>query len=134
MVLNGANWIWTQEEGERNSYVEFFSSFKYSGGNVNIAIWTDSDYVLFLNGKFVCSNQYGGYDHYKIYDTIDLSKYAIVGENKLAILVWYFAATAVWETKGGADAFGKAGSLCQGWSAVPVYFYHKLGLVKKIQN
>ena len=34
-------------------------------------------------------------------------------------------ATSFWETVEGADAFGKAGSLCHGWSAVPAYLYLK---------
>ena len=33
-------------------------------------------------------------------------------------------ATTFWETLEGADAFHRAGSLCHGWSAVPVYFYY----------
>lgn len=36
----------------------------------------------------------------------------------------YRGATSFWETKKGADAFGQAGSLCHGWSAIPVYFYY----------
>ena len=35
-------------------------------------------------------------------------------------------ATATWETIEGAAAFANAGSLCHGWSAIPVYYYHKL--------
>ncbi len=35
-------------------------------------------------------------------------------------------ATSFWETAEGAPAFGGAGSLCHGWSAIPVYYYHKL--------
>lgn len=34
-------------------------------------------------------------------------------------------ATAAWETIDGAVAFGNAGSLCHGWSAMPIYYYHK---------
>ena len=34
----------------------------------------------------------------------------------------------VWETIGGAEDFKGAGSLCHGWSAIPIYFYHKLGV------
>lgn len=30
----------------------------------------------------------------------------------------------VWETEDGAGAFGGAGSLCHGWSAMPIYYYH----------
>ncbi len=36
-------------------------------------------------------------------------------------------ATAFWETIDGADAFGQAGSLCHGWSALPIYYYEVLG-------
>lgn len=32
----------------------------------------------------------------------------------------------VWETKEGACAFGNAGSLCHGWSSIPIYYYAKL--------
>ncbi len=35
-------------------------------------------------------------------------------------------ATTVWETIDGAIAFDNAGSLCHGWTAIPVYYYHKL--------
>ena len=34
-------------------------------------------------------------------------------------------ATTFWETIDGESAFGNAGSLCHGWSAIPLYFYHK---------
>ena len=30
----------------------------------------------------------------------------------------------VWETEDGESAFGGAGSLCHGWSAMPIYYYH----------
>ena len=35
------------------------------------------------------------------------------------------------ETAAGADDFGKAGSLCHGWSAIPIYFYYRylLGII-----
>lgn len=32
--------------------------------------------------------------------------------------------TTVWETIEGASAFENAGSLCHGWSAIPVYYYN----------
>lgn len=37
----------------------------------------------------------------------------------------YNNATTFWETIKGASDFGNAGSLCHGWSAIPIYFYHK---------
>ena len=35
-------------------------------------------------------------------------------------------AKSVWETIEGASAFDNAGSLCHGWSAIPVYYFKKL--------
>ena len=35
-------------------------------------------------------------------------------------------ATSFWETLDGAEAFTKAGSLCHGWSAIPIIYYHRL--------
>ena len=32
----------------------------------------------------------------------------------------------VWETEDGWRDFENAGSLCHGWSALPIYYYHKL--------
>jgi Bacterial alpha-L-rhamnosidase. len=40
-------------------------------------------------------------------------------------------ATTFWETEKGADDFGNAGSLCHGWSAIPIYMYHKYNLLNK---
>ena len=37
-------------------------------------------------------------------------------------------ATSAWETAKGAEDFDRAGSLCHGWSSIPVYYYHTLGM------
>lgn len=39
----------------------------------------------------------------------------------------FAGATTFWETALGEADFDEAGSLCHGWSAVPVYFYHAYG-------
>lgn len=36
-------------------------------------------------------------------------------------------ATSFWEVIQGAHDFEQAGSLCHGWSAMPVYYYHRYG-------
>lgn len=40
-------------------------------------------------------------------------------------------ATTFWETIVGAKDFGNAGSLCHGWSAVPIYYFHKFFSVRQ---
>lgn len=47
-----------------------------------------------------------------------------IDENYYAMLSK--GATTFWETAKGYADFGNAGSLCHGWSALPVYYYHKL--------
>jgi hypothetical protein len=37
-------------------------------------------------------------------------------------------ATSAWETAKGAEDFDRAGSLCHGWSSIPVYYYHTLAM------
>ncbi len=37
-----------------------------------------------------------------------------------------FGSTTVWETELGERDFENAGSLCHGWSALPIYYYHTL--------
>ena len=39
-------------------------------------------------------------------------------------------ATSFWETEKGASDFDGAGSLCHGWSAIPIYYYNVLKIVK----
>ena len=41
-----------------------------------------------------------------------------------------YGSDTVWETVVGESDFDNAGSLCHGWSAVPIYIYNKLGMVK----
>ena len=43
----------------------------------------------------------------------------------------YVGATTFWETDGGAEDFHNAGSLCHGWSAVPIYLYGKYNLLNE---
>jgi len=40
----------------------------------------------------------------------------------------YHDATTFWETIEGESDFDNAGSLCHGWSAIPIYFYHKYAM------
>jgi hypothetical protein len=46
----------------------------------------------------------------------------------------YRNATTFWETIDGGYAFGDAGSLCHGWSAVPVYMYWRYAAGYRIES
>ena len=84
-----AKWIWLKEGEMINSFGEFYVPFNYSKGNVKIRLSVDSEYTLYVNGRFASSNQYSDFPHYKIYDEIDITSLLSVGENSIAIIVWY---------------------------------------------
>ena len=89
-VFKKSKWIWISNELNKDEYGEFFTSFYCEGSNAECRISCDGDYTMFVNGNMVESNQYGDFEHYKIFDEIDISKYIKRGKNTLAVLVWHF--------------------------------------------
>ena len=84
------NWIWTDNAtAVTNTYAEFFQEFDYSGKDVILNISASDEYAVFLNGLFIECGQYDDYPDYKIYDSLDISKYCTPGKNELIIQVYY---------------------------------------------
>lgn len=94
-VFEKSSVIWYGKEFSENSYGEFKTNIVYNGGKLSVRLSVCGDYVLFVNGKYVASNQYGDFDHYKIYDDIDITSEAISGNNTICFLVWYFGKTGM---------------------------------------
>lgn len=84
-----AQWIFADTEVCEDLYTDYRDVFSYTGGKVWFFISADSDYTLFINNKYVASNQYSDFPHYKIYDEIELSPFLTEGENTLSLLVYY---------------------------------------------
>ena len=90
-VFSSSKWIWFSDNASSDEYGEFFSEFVLSDTkNTVCRISCDGDYTLYVNGKFVASNQYGDYEHYKIYDEIALSDFVSPGKNRISVVVWHF--------------------------------------------
>ncbi len=89
-MKNKSKWIWTDNLLQYDTYGEFYDSFKYCTGNIKLNISADSNYVVYVNGKFVDSDQYPDFPYYKVYDTIDITKFCLPGKNSIAITVWYY--------------------------------------------
>ena len=89
-TFQNAKWIWCNGDAQVDEYGEFFTSFLWQKGKTVCRISCDGDYTLWINGQFVASNQYGDYEHYKIYDEIDITGWLKNGWNKLAVLVWHY--------------------------------------------
>lgn len=88
-VFDNCSWIWYTPNAFADSYGDFQDHFCYSEGQVLFRVSCDGDYTLFVNGHYAASNQYGDFEHYKIYDTIDITPYLIPGENKIFVTVWH---------------------------------------------
>ena len=88
-VFTKSKWIWIAGGEIADSYAEFRDTLQYDGGQACMNLSCDTDYTLYINGTFVASNQYGDFEHYKIYDTLDLTEHLIPGENRIDILVYY---------------------------------------------
>ena len=85
-----SEWIWVSAGECADQYAEFCDILTYAGKcAVEMRLSCDSDYVLYINGSYVSSNQYGDYEHYKIYDVLDITPYLHMGENSIGILVYH---------------------------------------------
>ncbi len=86
-----SSWIWCRKSPRADEYGEFYSSFEYTGEHeVTAYISADSNYAVYVNGRFAASGQYADYPYDKVYDELDLTEYCRRGKNHLAIIVWYY--------------------------------------------
>lgn len=82
-----AMWIWLPGDGQTvNEYVDFLSAFDMKAGTrVEMTISAGSHYAVWLNGLRVPSSQYADYPDEKVSDTLDITRFAVSGRNRLAI-------------------------------------------------
>lgn len=90
MVFEKSEWIWHGKDFGENEYSEFTDTFEFDEKKTVMRISVCGDYTLFINGKYVESNQYADFAHYKVYDEIDITKFLVKGRNTVCFLVWYF--------------------------------------------
>lgn len=116
-VKSKASWIWNYDITEKpndasniNEYVEFLHEFyvdnigaksietkeidesnehRVDREKALLYISADSDYAVYLNGKFINCGQYDDFPENKVYDVLDLSESLQNGKNVLAITVYY---------------------------------------------
>ena len=91
MEIKRGTWIWNSSAEKKNSYVNFTRDFKIDNvsDKAQIFICADTEYVLWINDNFVSCGQYRDYPSHLCYDTIDIGKYLVKGENSLLIKVYY---------------------------------------------
>lgn len=89
-VFENSKWIWPTGVSGKDTHAEFYGEFVWKDGDCICRLSCDSDYTLYVNGEPVSSNQYGDYEYFKTYDTVDLKPYLRCGKNTFAVHVWYF--------------------------------------------
>ncbi len=93
-----------------NSHVLFRNKFNLTTTkNCKISISADDYYFLYINGQFVCSGPAPGYPWHYYYNEIDISEYAVIGENTIAVRTYYQGlVNRVW-----VSADNRHGMICQ---------------------
>ncbi len=93
-----------------NSHILFRNKFTLdTAENCTIQISADDYYLLYINGKFVCSGPAPGYPWHYYYNEIDISEYVTTGENVIAVRTYYQGLTnRVW-----VSSDNKHGLICQ---------------------
>lgn len=82
-------WIWADCEVCEDQYTEYIDAVEASTGKMLLQLSCDTDYTLYINGKYVASNQYGDFAHYKIYDTVDVTPFLTRKSNIVKFIVYY---------------------------------------------
>lgn len=86
-MITNKDFIWVKNSKyDRNEYARFLVKFHAkTGNNYKINIVSKSEYVIYLNGKFVNFGQYPGFKDLKFYDSLDISSF-IKEENELLVI------------------------------------------------
>lgn len=88
-VFEKSKWIYADCEKNADQYTEYIDILGGVYENAIINLSCDTDYTLYINGEYVSSSQYGDFEHYKIYDTVDITRFLKNGDNVVKILLYY---------------------------------------------
>lgn len=89
-TLETAKWIWCNSNPGQDEYGEFADQFTYENGKVLLRISADSNYAAYINGTLAAWGQYADYPYDKVYDEVDVTAFCRKGDNRIAIIVWYY--------------------------------------------
>ena len=93
--LENATWIWSNPNPKEDEYSEFVDQFIYESGNVVLQISADSNYAAYINGKLAAWGQYADFPYDKVYDQVDVTAFCQKGDNRIAIIVWYYGLSSI---------------------------------------
>ena len=92
VLFQNAKWIIADTRVSEDLYTEYTDTLRKSDLQTTLYISAVSDYTVWINGRYVASNQYGDFEHYKIYDAIDIGAYLSEENNRLDVTLYYCGA------------------------------------------
>lgn len=86
-----SEWIFRGSSDSINQYADFLTEFNIESvkEDIYIKLSCDSQYSLYINGRFADCGQYADYSFYKVYDRINITPYISKGKNNIKITVNY---------------------------------------------
>lgn len=82
-----SKWIWNESVTQDNTYADFFETLRVEEKvKYKLYISVCGDYAVYVNDNLITFGQYRGFEHYKVYDTVDLDLEE--GENNIVITAW----------------------------------------------
>ena len=93
--LENAKWIWSNQNPKEDEYSEFLDQFVYESGKVTLQISADSNYAAYINGQLAAWGQYADFPYDKVYDEVDVTDFCQKGDNRIAIIVWYYGLSSI---------------------------------------
>lgn len=90
-MFKKAKWIWRNVPAKADEHVDFVDTFcGNEGGKYTLTIAVDSNYALYINGTLAAFGQYADYPQYKVCDVVDVTEFVKPGDNRVAIIAWYY--------------------------------------------
>ena len=88
-MINNANLIWLKEK-DINQYIDVHQTFAANKAEkVSISIFADTEYVVYINGKYVGSGQFKSYENTMVYDEYDITEVVHNGENNIDVIAYH---------------------------------------------
>ncbi len=88
-VFEKSKWIYAECEVSADQYTEYIDILEGVAKKAIINLSCDTDYTLYINGEYVSSSRYGDFEHYKIFETVDITHFLKAGDNIIKILLYY---------------------------------------------
>ncbi len=128
-TFQNATWIWRTGEIGQDEFCDFLDTVilpETEGKRYFLRIAADSNYTVWLNGRLCAFGQYADYPDFKVYDEVEITDYLRGGENRMAVVVWYYGIESqtykvgdpgliyeIADGDGAVVAFSRPGTLCR---------------------